>query len=124
MPVNPYEAYKQQSILTMTQGEMLNKLYEELIKQISYAKIHIENKDIPKTNDALQRSQRILNHLKATLNHQYEISGNLSSLYNFFIEKIVSANVKKDAAPLEEILPMIQELQESFTEADKIVRRS
>ena len=37
MQKNPYQAYKQQSVMTMTQGEMLNKLYEEAAKQLSFA---------------------------------------------------------------------------------------
>ena len=39
MPVNPYQQYQRQSVMTMTQGEMLTKLYDEVIKQMSGAKI-------------------------------------------------------------------------------------
>ncbi|MEG1774321.1 MAG: flagellar export chaperone FliS, partial [Oscillospiraceae bacterium] len=114
MSVNPYETYRQQSILTMTQGEMLNKLYEELVKQLSYAQIHIEQKNLSKTNDALQRAQKILNHLKSTLNYEYEISNSLASLYDFFLQQTVAANIKKSSQPIGEILPMIQELKDTF----------
>ena len=67
MQKNPYQAYKQQSVMTMTQGEMLNKLYEEAVKQLSFAEVYMKDKDYTKINDALQRAQRILNHLRATV---------------------------------------------------------
>ncbi len=122
MQKNPYQAYKQQSVMTMTQGEMLNKLFEETVKQLSFAEVYMKDKDYTKTNDALQRAQRILNHLKATLNFDYDISNNLASLYDFFVAKIVEANVKKKPEPIGEILPLIKDLQETFIQADKKAR--
>ena len=123
MAVNPYEAYKKQSVLTMTQGEMLNKLYEEAVKQLEFAQVYIENKDYAKTNDSLKRAQKIILHLRSTLNFQYEISNNLASLYDYFVQRIVEANVKKDVAPLKEITPMIKELKDTFAQADKLARK-
>ena len=108
MPVNPYQQYQRQSVMTMTQGEMLTKLYDEVIKQMSGAKICLTEKDLSGVNNALQKAQRILFYLKSTLDFKYEISGNLDALYDFFIERIVQANLKKDAAMLDEIIPMIE----------------
>lgn len=122
MQKNPYQAYRQQSVMTMTQGEMLNKLFEETVKQLTFAEVYMQDKDYTKTNDALQRAQRILNHLKATLNFDYNISNNLAALYDFFVSKIVEANIKKKPEPIREILPMVKELQETFVQADKQAR--
>ena len=38
MGQNPYQKYQQQSIMTMTQGEMLIKLYDEVNKQLNAVK--------------------------------------------------------------------------------------
>lgn len=122
MPVNPYEKYKQQSVMTMTQGEMLVKLYEETVKQLSGATMYIESKDFEKANKSLQKSQRILNHLKSTLNYEYDVSNNLSALYDFFLARIVEANIKKDASPIREVIPMVDELRETFGKADRLSR--
>ena len=124
MSINAYETYKQQSVLTMTQGEMLNKLFEEVVKQLSFAQVFLEKKDFIKTNDALKRAQRIINHLRATLNFDYEVSYNLAALYDYFLRQLVEANVKKQAAPIQEILPMLKELQETFLQADRLARKS
>lgn len=122
MAVNPYERYKQQSVMTMTQGEMLAKLYEEIIKQLNGAAVYIGDRDFNKSNQALQKVQKILYHLKATLNFKYEISNSLSSLYDFFIQQTVMANIRKDAAPIKDIIPMIEELRETFIQAERLAK--
>ena len=122
MPVNPYQQYQRQSVMTMTQGEMLTKLYDEVIKQMSGAKICLTEKDLSAVNNALQKAQRILFYLKSTLDFKYEISGNLDALYDFFIERTVQANLKKDAAMLDEIIPMIEDLRDTFVQSDRNAR--
>lgn len=123
MAFNPYEAYTQQSVMTMTPGEMLNKLYDETVKQLRYAEVYLEKKDYGKVNGALQKAQRILNYLRNTLDFQYEVSKGLDALYEYFIQQIVKANIHKDAAPLAEIIPMLSELQQTFIQADKLARK-
>ena len=122
MPVNPYQQYQRQSVMTMTQGEMLTKLYDEVIKQMSGAKICLTEKDLSGVNNALQKAQRILFYLKSTLDFKYEISGNLDALYDFFIERTVQANLKKDSAMLDEIIPKIEDLRDTFVQADRNAR--
>lgn len=122
MAVNPYEKYKQQSVMTMTQGEMLVKLYEEVIKQLSSALISIEKKDYSSSNESLQKAQKILGYLKSTLDFKYEVSSNLSMLYDFFIQRLIDANIKKDTAIIEEVIPMVAELKDAFSQADRLAR--
>lgn len=119
---NQYEKYKQQSLMTMTQGEMLIKLCDEVLKQLALATMSLEKKDYATSNASLQKSQRIVNHLRATLNFKYDISNNLDALYEFFVNKMIESNIKKTAAPIEEILPMMTELRDSFAQADRTVR--
>ncbi len=123
MANSPYEQYQKQSVMTMTQGEMLTKLYEEIIKQLSGAVLFIDSKDFSKANLALQKAQKILNHLKATLDHKYRISQNLESLYDFFIQQIILANIKKEVKPVQDIIPMVEELRDTFIQADRIARK-
>ncbi len=116
---NPYETYKQQSVMTMTQSEMLLKLFDGLILQLTRAKEGIAQHDVVKANTAMQKSQKILNYLRSTLDFQYEISNQLSALYDYFVRQVIAANVRKDAAPLDEVLTMIRELRDTFAQAAK-----
>lgn len=122
MPMNPYQKYQQQSVMTMTKGEMLTRLYDETIKQLSAAVLFIGERDYAGTNRALQKSQQILRYLKATLDFKYKISADLNALYDFFIDQTVQANIKKQTAPLEDIIPMVQDLRDAFAQADRNTR--
>lgn len=119
---NKYQAYKQQSVMTMTQGEMLNTLYDGLLKALYAAKGGLETRDYTVANRELIRAQKILNYLKTTLNHQYEIANNLEMLYNFFLEQIVQANVRKSSEHMDDVIEMVTQLRDAFVQADKNVR--
>lgn len=122
MPMNPYAKYQQQSVMTMTQGEMLVKLYDEILKQLNGAVAYLAENDYGKANQALQKAQRIVSHLRATLNFKYDISRNLDSLYDYFNRKLVDANISKNPAPINEVIPMIGELKDSFAQAERLAR--
>ena len=122
MVLDPYQKYQQQSVMTMTQGEMLTKLYDEIIKQLSAAKQFIAQENPEEVNKALQKAQRILAHLQVTLDWKYEVSESLGALYDYFIRRIIEANLHKEEAPIEEVLPMITDLRETFIKADRTAR--
>ncbi len=119
---NRYQAYKQQSMLTMTQGEMLTAVYDGLLKAIYSAQKAFETRNLPEINKHLLKAQEILGYLKSTLNSQYEIAQNLESLYDYFIQQLRQANVKKSPEGLQDVAQMIQELRDAFVQADKNVR--
>lgn len=108
--------------MTMTKGEMLIKLYDEVLKQLHSGVHFIKEKNMTESNKALQKAQTIIDYLRSTLNRKYPISANLSSLYRFFNEQIVSANIHRDVKPLEDVIPMVEELRDAFAQADKQVR--
>ena len=127
MPVNPYEAYQKRSVMTMTPGEMLSKLYDKVLQELTLSKMDLEKKDFhlyAEVDRALRKAQVILNYLKSTLDFKYDVANNLNMLYDYFLEQIVKANIQKDPAPLAEIIPMITDLQETYTKADKLSRES
>lgn len=122
MAVNPYQKYKEESVLSMTPGEMVVKLYDEVIKQLNIAVKAIELKDYQKVNASLQKSQRIVLYLKETLNFDYEISNNLASLYDFYLDRIIKSNIKKDKQFILEVIPLISEMRDAFSKGEKLAR--
>ena len=122
MKNNPYQAYKQQSIMTMTQGDMLTTLYDGLVKELAYAKVGFTKKDFTEINFRLQKAQCILKYLQRNLDFHVEISNNLNMLYDYFLYTIVQVNIKKDPTSLDEIIGMIHELRTTYIEADKKTR--
>lgn len=120
--LNPYEKYQQQMVSTMTQADMLLKLYDETVKQIDIARTAIDSKDIFVMDKAIKKAQKIIAYLISNLNHKYEVSKNLLSLYQFFDMQLVLANVKKDVKPLNDIQPLIQDLRDTYEQCARLDR--
>lgn len=121
--INPYDQYKQQSILTMTSGEMVVKLYDAIITQGNRAVIAIEQKDFQTSNKALIKIQDIYSYLLTTLNTEYEIGKNLESLYYFFRQQAIQANINKETEVIKKMVEMITGLRDAYSQAEKIARQ-
>lgn len=114
---NAYQQYQQNSIMTATPEELTLMLYNGAMKFINIAKIGIEEKNVQKANESIIRAQDIIYELNNTLNMEYEISKNLRNLYNYIIERLVDANLKKDSEILDEVLPLLEDLRDTWKEA-------
>lgn len=119
---NPYQKYKEQSLSTLAPGELLVKLFDELIKQMRVAVLNIEKKEYMAVDAAIVKSQTILGTLESSLDDKYELSANLRDLYIFIANQLMNAGVKKDAEIINECVPLIRDLRDSFEQADKISR--
>ncbi len=119
---NNYQVYKQQSVMTMTPCDMLIKVYDGLIKELTQAKSAFDSKNNEEINKHLQKSQLILKHLQNTLDNSVEISHNLNTLYDYFLSVVLNANVKKEIGALEDVTQMITELRDTYVQADKKLR--
>lgn len=120
---NPYQQYKEQSLSTLAPGELLVKLFDEAIKQLRLSCIGLEKKDFGMVNDALNKTQTIITALASSLDMRYPISQELRDMYVFFVQQIHQANLKKDPAIVEEIIPLVKDLRDSFEQAEKISRK-
>lgn len=119
---NPYNQYKEQSIMTMTPGELIIVLYEECIKMLNHAVFYIEEKnDMEEAEKAIKKVQRIIHYLDGILDFKYDISNNLHMLYDYFIRTLVQANIRKRSEVLKPLIPMLTELKDSFQQAEKKV---
>jgi len=122
--INPYEQYKRTSINTMTKGELLLLLLDEVIKKLNHSKILMENSDFDQANINLVKCRKIFNYLIVSLDDKYEISSELSEMYMFFNKEIIKASATKNTKNIDDILPMIKDLRNTWAEADKISRAS
>lgn len=113
---NAYSAYKKQSISTLTPMEIVVKLYDEAERQINRAIAYIEQKNYELANNCLKKSQDIVNALRSVLDMKIPISTQLDALYDFFNRQLITANMKKDITILQELLPMLAELKDAFSQ--------
>lgn len=115
--------YKQNTVYTATPEELTFMLYDGCVKFMNIAKYSIGNKDITKAHEALIRAQDIIMELRATLDTSYEISSNLIKLYDFVIDRLIDANIRKDIKPIDEALEIVTELRDTWKEAMKQVKK-
>lgn len=117
--MNGYQQYKTQSVNTMTKGEMLILLYDEMIKRLTRAEIALEKKDFEIFDQSVTRTKEILRYLTDTLDRKYSISHELFRLYDFFGYELSRLSAGRNAEIIKEIRPLIAELRDTFKEADK-----
>ena len=115
MDMKGFQHYKEQSVNTMTQGELLLLLYDELYKRLSQAGPH----DYPVYEASIERAVAIIDYLDSTLDRQYEISGNLTQLYEYFTYELGRAKIGRRKEVLTHVKSMVGELRDAFRQAQK-----
>ena len=119
MQANPYQQFMQQSVSTMTSLQLIVALYDKSEQELKKAIYFVENKQIENANNSIKKVQDIVQLLNGSLKMKYEVSDSLSSLYQFFEERLIEANIKKDTEILRELIPFFNELKEAFSEISK-----
>ncbi len=114
-----FQLYKEQSVNTMTPGELLLLLYDELVKHLTRAEIALSKEDYPVLEASVEKSLQIIRYLDATLDTKYEISAQLTKLYDYFCYELNRVNFGHNKTELERIKKMVMELRDSFRTADK-----
>ncbi|MDH7479088.1 MAG: flagellar export chaperone FliS [Syntrophomonadaceae bacterium] len=114
---NAYYQYKNTSVQTASPERLLLMLYEGLLRFLGQALEALEARDYPEVNRLLRRSQDIIGELMATLNLDYEISHQLWALYDYFLQRLIEANVKKEPQPIIEVRDLLSGLQEAWIQA-------
>ncbi len=119
MNAQVYNQYKKATVETASPGRLLLMLYDGAIKNINNAIIAINTKDNNKAHNDIIKTQDIIMELMSTLNMDYEISKSLYSLYDFLMNRLIEANINKDAKMLEEVAVFVGELRDTWQEVVK-----
>ncbi|MCI8730138.1 MAG: flagellar export chaperone FliS [Lachnospiraceae bacterium] len=119
MIASGYQQYKNQAVSTMTQGEMLLLLFDELVKRITRAELALKDQDNVVFEQSVNRAVDIIKYLKQTLNREYAISVQLRALYDFFIYELSRVKASRRQAILDELKPLVEELRDAFRQAEK-----
>lgn len=121
---DPYMQYRQNAAQTAAPGELTMMLYNGLVRFVKQAISNLEQKDYSGSHKALVRSQEIVAYLNETLDPRFELSGNMSALYDFMARRLMEANIKKDAQIAGEVLELADELRDTWQQALKLARET
>ena len=119
MDMKGFNQYKEQSVNTMTQGELLLLLYDELYKRLSQAELMLDQQNFPVYEASIERSVAIIDYLDSTLDRQYPISKNLAQLYEYFTYELGRAKIGRRKEVLTHVKSMVGELRDAFRQAQK-----
>jgi flagellar protein FliS len=119
MDARGLQNYKAQSLNTMTQGELLLLLLDELVKRLMRGDIALEQKDYVQFEESIQRCIDIVRYLDDTLDRRYEISRGLHRLYDFFCYDLNRIMLGRNKKELDKLRPMITDLRDTFRIAEK-----
>lgn len=114
-----YQQYKAQSVNTMTPGELLMVLYDELVKRVGRAELALGKQDYALFEASITRSIEIVEYLDDTLDQKYEISHELHRLYDYFTYILGRIKIGRNAELLAKVKPQITEMRDTFREAQK-----
>ena len=119
MDARGLQNYKAQSLTTMTQGELLLLLMDELVKRLLSSDIALEQGDMPLFEASIQRCIDIVRYLDDTLDRRYEVSRGLHRLYDFFCYDLNRISLGRNKRELDKLRPMITDLRDTFRIAEK-----
>ncbi len=119
---NAYTAYQRTNVNTASQGRLVVLLYEGAIKHLNAALNLFDQNDKIKANNIeqfgihIQKTQAIITELQVTLDMEKgkDISRNLMSLYVYFNEELMDANINHSKTKIQFVLKMMNELAESW----------
>lgn len=119
---NAYAQYNNSKILTATPAELTLMLYEGAIKFCNIAVAAIQQKDIEKAHKNIQKTQKIIEHFRLTLDMKYPVAKDFDRVYEYLEGRLVQANVKKDEEILNEVLEHLRSMRDTWKEVMRINR--
>jgi len=115
-----YAQYKNSKILTASPAELTLMLYEGAIKFCNIAIEGIGEKDIPKAHTNIVKAQRIIDHLRITLDMRYPVAKDFENIYSYLSRRLTEANIRKDPEILEEVNTHLRSVRDTWKEVMRI----
>lgn len=111
-----YDAYARNKIMTASPAELTLMLYEGAIKFCNIAIVAIEEKNVEKAHNNITKVENIISEFLSTLDHKYEVARDFENVYNYIMDRLVDANLKKDKEILEEVLSHLRTMRDTWKE--------
>lgn len=117
MDYRGYQSYKEQSVTTMTKGEMLILLYDEIVKRLTRADFALQKQDFTVFEQSVNRAIDIVRYLIETLNFEYPVSRDLKRMYDYFLFELARLQAGRNSSIIVELQGLVKELRGAFSTA-------
>lgn len=120
---NAYQAYANSKLMTATPAQLTLMLYDGAIKFTNIAIQAVEENDYGKANTYIQKTERIIEEFRNTLDFKYPVAQEFENVYKMIAEKLLYANMKKDVEVLQEVLKHLRIMRDTWEEVMKLAKR-
>ena len=112
-------SYREMEVLSASPSRLLVMLFDQLVVQLTRAKMAIEREDVAMRTTALARSRAIVSELLSTLDFDKgeKIAVDLSAIYTVMLRELVDVGVRQDLRVLGKLVFIASELRDGFTAA-------
>jgi flagellar secretion chaperone FliS len=116
---NAYNVYKNNSVNYSSKEQLLLMLLDGAVRFSKVGRQAIADKDVKKAHEFIVKTENIFYELIITLDISQagEWGKNMVSLYEFIIKGLKDANLKKDINRIDEVIPLIEDIRETWNEA-------
>ena len=122
-PYGAYGAYRDTGVKTASQGKLVVMLYDEAIRQLSYAVSYlmggnkIEAQNIEQFSKHIMKVQEIITELMISLDMEAGGDKNLMSLSIYFNQELLNISISHDRTKITFIQDMLMQLRDAWAEA-------
>jgi flagellar protein FliS len=123
---NQIFAYTETRIKTASQGQLIIMLYNEAVKQLDHGLELLEKNGgekkhpgrIEQISKSILKTQEIVTELMVSLDFEQggEIAKNLFSLYTWFNQELLAANINQDPQRISSVRNMLNDLRSAWCE--------
>lgn len=113
---NAQNQYLKTQVETASKEQLVVMLFDGILRFTEQAKKTIDNNDIENTHHLLMRAQAIVMELIYTLDKEKggEVGKNLLNLHAYAFNCLITANLRRDKAKIEEVQHIYRELREGW----------
>lgn len=118
--MNQYvKQYQKASIETASREQILIMLYDGAIQFLNKAKMAMQNKEFEAIHTNLMGAQNIIQEFINSMDREVapQLAENLISLYEYFIRRLIQANMKRQVEPIDEVLKYLKSLKATWEQA-------
>ena len=115
---NPSAAYRQQSVLTASPGQLVVMLYDGALRFLGQAAVAMRADDQLACDGKLRRAEAIIDELHMVLDNERggEIASRLEGVYVFCKRHLIEARIERDPSRIDKVAELLGELRGAWAE--------
>lgn len=121
MYADSHTHYQAQAVETAGPAQLVLMLYDGALAAVTRAEqaLHTDPQEAEAANRELQRAQDIITELRVTLDTQRggSIAQSLAALYEFCLDRLLDANIRKDASELPAVRSVMAGVRDAWATA-------